>query len=1259
MAENNFGKGIKITSGFDLSAKLPLDNRSIVNTIEERDEHVENNRAYEGMKVYVLSEKKEYRYNGTDWEDLINATNGDASIKEVELSEIEPTDENISIWINTAEDISIDVVPKINDKIIASDTTWSSEKINASIINGGSGGSSDIDLTSYALKSEVPTKVSQLDNDKNYLTKIPSEYITEQELAQTNSSVQKLNEKYDGLSIRYDELSSVVENLNDNEDTIATLEARCDTLSLEYNELSEKVTILEEDSEGLKGQCEELAESVERLESLEGNKLATELKEQYEELSASHSELLERFEILEDDNETLKTRYNNLSIGHNELLERHNTLSANYNELDRKYDELLEEVETLGVFATGELMTKYNDLSLKYESLSERIKELEKNSGGDITNIPCTSIFLNKTDISFYSVGETETLIPTVFPADCTDNITWESNKPSIARVNNGLVTALSNGSCIIIATCGNYSASCYVNVNIQTSTVNMYTITNDLTNVTNNNIIDSIEENENYYTMLTYEDNYELSLIEILMNNIDITDSVCSKQSDYCIVNIPNVTGNVVITAKATITTSEPITHNIAYTIPTGVTIDNKPATIENNNSFTAIIEEQEGYEISSITVTMGGIDITNDVVSDYNEGGTTPNHNITYALSNGVTIDNNPSTVENNNSFTAIIEEQEGYTIDSIEVTMGGIDITNDVVSDIEVEEPKNIPCTNITLNETSLNFTNLSSQTLTATLTPSNTTDTLVWSSSENTIASVSNTGIVTPISNGNCTITATCGSKSAICNITVNIQTSDGNTNTLTLEPSNITLTQISETSNLVLRYNNEIISNYLAGWTSSNDAVVYVDSMGTVMALTDGDAVITASYNGLLATCSINVNINNRGNTDSNTVYTNPTITYDSTMYKAKLTQDGYTEYIDLSYKVNTGHADYSSNITVSDGSQTHYLALLKADSTSAISKFRVNGLIPDIGGWFTRTGGYDDDNLYNLWLDPRMYYGTNFEATIKNNGVTSDCFNKSLNIFNSMFPALNLSSDSSSGNEIVMCSTCELGDDYLGMTWAGNGYESGFYIEIYSSALTQYGGSYSSNPNYWISTVVHELGHTLGLDDDPIHSPTIYNYDENHSKCWYQQSNDVYAFKTLAKEQFGLDVITALEDSSGVRYNIESTVIGDTNTSSQGGVRCSYVVHENPEEKSDIVVNAKLVFVEEEEYLPSNGGRGIMYFDVYEIEPLDIIKGEDLLEKNNKVKIPKYSGINVDTNNNYKLCLRKREGAHVLLNPSQGIGVIK
>ena len=64
---NNFGKGIKVTSGFDLSAKAPLDNRTVVDTIAERNAHVTSNRAYEGLRVFVISERKEYLYNGLDW----------------------------------------------------------------------------------------------------------------------------------------------------------------------------------------------------------------------------------------------------------------------------------------------------------------------------------------------------------------------------------------------------------------------------------------------------------------------------------------------------------------------------------------------------------------------------------------------------------------------------------------------------------------------------------------------------------------------------------------------------------------------------------------------------------------------------------------------------------------------------------------------------------------------------------------------------------------------------------------------------------------------------------------------------------------------------------------------------------------------------------------------------------------------------------------------------------------------------------------
>ena len=80
--------------------------------------------------------------------------------------------------------------------------------------------------------------------------------------------------------------------------------------------------------------------------------------------------------------------------------------------------------------------------------------------------------------------------------------------------------------------------------------------------------------------------------------------------------------------------------------------------------------------------------------------------------------------------------------------------------------------VPCTNITLNNTTLSFTTTDTQTLTATLTPTNTTDTVTWSVTPTGICTVEN-GVVIPTSNGQCTITATCGTKSATCNVTVNL------------------------------------------------------------------------------------------------------------------------------------------------------------------------------------------------------------------------------------------------------------------------------------------------------------------------------------------------------------------------------------------------------------------------------------------------------------------------------------------------------
>lgn len=73
------------------------------------------------------------------------------------------------------------------------------------------------------------------------------------------------------------------------------------------------------------------------------------------------------------------------------------------------------------------------------------------------------SIKLDKNTLTL-SVGETAMLKAEIIPANATASITWACNS-SIAKVKNGLVTALSKGECTITASAGGKSADCDVTV--------------------------------------------------------------------------------------------------------------------------------------------------------------------------------------------------------------------------------------------------------------------------------------------------------------------------------------------------------------------------------------------------------------------------------------------------------------------------------------------------------------------------------------------------------------------------------------------------------------------------------------------------------------------------------------------------------------------------------------------------------------------------------------------------------------------------
>ena len=82
-------------------------------------------------------------------------------------------------------------------------------------------------------------------------------------------------------------------------------------------------------------------------------------------------------------------------------------------------------------------------------------------------SVPCTAISLNKNSTSFNEVGATETLTATVTPSNTTNPIIWTTSDSSVVTVNNGIITAVANGTATITAICGTKTATCTVTVEI------------------------------------------------------------------------------------------------------------------------------------------------------------------------------------------------------------------------------------------------------------------------------------------------------------------------------------------------------------------------------------------------------------------------------------------------------------------------------------------------------------------------------------------------------------------------------------------------------------------------------------------------------------------------------------------------------------------------------------------------------------------------------------------------------------------------
>lgn len=80
--------------------------------------------------------------------------------------------------------------------------------------------------------------------------------------------------------------------------------------------------------------------------------------------------------------------------------------------------------------------------------------------------IPCTGITFATNAINIADYNPV-TVSYTVHPSTTTELITWTSSDTSVATVSNGTIIAVGSGTCTVTATCGSYSASATVEVNL------------------------------------------------------------------------------------------------------------------------------------------------------------------------------------------------------------------------------------------------------------------------------------------------------------------------------------------------------------------------------------------------------------------------------------------------------------------------------------------------------------------------------------------------------------------------------------------------------------------------------------------------------------------------------------------------------------------------------------------------------------------------------------------------------------------------
>ncbi len=285
-------------------------------------------------------------------------------------------------------------------------------------------------------------------------------------------------------------------------------------------------------------------------------------------------------------------------------------------------------------------------------------------------------------------------------------------------------------------------------------------------------------------------------------------------------------------------------------------ISSNNQVATVDQSGKVTAVkpgtatITAKAGEKTATCKVTVSsplkgisiekeislGISATYTLKVTYNPDDTTSNKAVTWTSSNPAVAKVDKGVVTALSNGTAVITASCGEFSAECKVTV------------------KDIPVTSVKLDKTSIELGKGATAVVKATLLPEDHTynGNITWTSSNPSVATVSANGMITAVSGGNAVITAQVGMVKATCSVRV-----------IDIPAKSVTLDKISleikagerATLKATVSPSN---STDAVKFVSSNQNVAIVDNTGTVIAVGEGTAVITAIAGEKTTACTVTV-----------------------------------------------------------------------------------------------------------------------------------------------------------------------------------------------------------------------------------------------------------------------------------------------------------------------------------------------------------------------------------------------------------------